>query len=97
MKHLKYLFCTILFLLFVTLSAQNNKYKYSHKHSFKSSIIGDTIDAVHYDIYLENIDFDSDKIELEEYAKEHFGKDIDRRIGVKKLRKIVQEMIDGNS
>jgi len=36
------------------------------------------------------------KGELEEYAQDHFGKDIDKRKGISKLRNEVQGMIDGN-
>ena len=38
-----------------------------------------------------------DKDELIEYASESYGKDLDGRKGVKKLRVDVQAMIDGNS
>ena len=86
MKYLKYLLSTILFLLFVTLSAQDNKYKYSHKHSFKSSVIGDTIDAVHYDIYLENIDTEAETIQA--YTKVQFTPKVDN------LNSVPLELLD---
>lgn len=38
-----------------------------------------------------------DNDELEDYAIEHFGIDIDKRLKVKANRKAVQAMIDGNS
>lgn len=38
-----------------------------------------------------------DKDELERFAKDKFGQDIDRRKGEDKLRAEVQAMIDGNS
>lgn len=57
--------------------------------------LGDTVqgvaDALNGAIQLDQMDKD----QLEEYAQEHFGQDIDRRKSVKKLRGEVQAMIDG--
>lgn len=58
--------------------------------------LGDAVqgvaDSLNGALQLENMD----KEGLEEYAKEHYGKDIDRRKSTKKLRAEVQAMIDGN-
>lgn len=57
--------------------------------------LGDTVqgvaDALNGAIQLDQMDKD----QLEDYAQEHFGVDLDRRKGVKKLRAEVQTLIDG--
>ena len=78
MKHFKYLLTIFLILIVSTLTAQ--------KYNFNSSFIGDTIDAVHYDIYLEEIDFSAKTIQA--YTKVQLTPLVDN------LNSITLELID---
>ena len=59
MKHLKISLSIIIVLLINNILFAQKQFNHlcSHKHTFSTSDIGDTLDALHYDIYLDVLDF----------------------------------------
>jgi len=64
MKHL--MFCLLAFVFAASVQAQHHC---NHKISFSRSAVADTIDAIHYKIHLQAIDFENQSIQAETQLK----------------------------
>ena len=63
MKSIKYSFAILMLLAIIQLPAQENKHRCFHKQSFEKSLISDTLDAMSYEIHLNDINTSEKTIE----------------------------------